>query len=209
MKDIIIIQHCQSEHHINGLVGGWTDTPLTEAGRVQAGAVAERLRGEVEGKPFHLYASDLLRAAQTAEIIAGRLGLEVTPAPGIREVNNGIEAGKTREWAKQHSLPHPKEKTLDFSPCEGAETWREFYHRTTQALEAIEREGHEHVMLVTHGGALSNIVAWWLRLPVEVLAGARFFGNPGGITRLGEDRRGMRFMSSFNDMHHLEKLQMP
>jgi len=206
MKDIIIVQHCQSEHHINGLVGGWTDTPLTEKGCAQARAVATQLLAATGGETFHLYASDLLRAAQTAEIIAERLGIDVIFAPGLREVNNGIEAGKTREWVRQHSLPPPKEKTIDFSPCEGAETWRAFYHRTAQAMEAIRQEGHERVMLVTHGHALCNIIAWWLRLPVEVLAGSRFVGNPGGITRLGEDRKGIRFMGSFNDMHHLDHL---
>jgi len=30
MVKIILIQHCQSEHHINNMSGGWTDTSLTE-----------------------------------------------------------------------------------------------------------------------------------------------------------------------------------
>ncbi|CAM3657971.1 hypothetical protein MALU111345_16490 [Marinicrinis lubricantis] len=35
MRKIYIIQHCQSEHHINNMSGGWTDAPLTELGREQ------------------------------------------------------------------------------------------------------------------------------------------------------------------------------
>ena len=44
MGKIILIQHCQSEHHINNMSGGWTDTPLTEFGRKQA----ETYRGEIK-----------------------------------------------------------------------------------------------------------------------------------------------------------------
>lgn len=36
MGNIILIQHCQSEHHINNISGGWTDTPLTKVGKNQA-----------------------------------------------------------------------------------------------------------------------------------------------------------------------------
>ncbi len=36
MKRIITIQHCQSEQHINGMMGGWNDWELTELGHAQA-----------------------------------------------------------------------------------------------------------------------------------------------------------------------------
>ncbi len=28
MKQIITIQHCQSQHHLNGMMGGWNDWDL-------------------------------------------------------------------------------------------------------------------------------------------------------------------------------------
>ena len=36
MKTIITIQHTQSVHHTNGMVGSWTDWELTEKGIEQA-----------------------------------------------------------------------------------------------------------------------------------------------------------------------------
>ena len=33
MKQIITIQHTQSVHHTNGMVGSWTDWDLTGLGR--------------------------------------------------------------------------------------------------------------------------------------------------------------------------------
>lgn len=44
MKRVITIQHCQSEQHVNGIMGGWNDWELTELGREQARRIGERLR---------------------------------------------------------------------------------------------------------------------------------------------------------------------
>ena len=33
MKTIITVQHTQSVHHTNGMVGSWTDWDLTELGK--------------------------------------------------------------------------------------------------------------------------------------------------------------------------------
>ena len=52
MGNIILIQHCQSEHHVNNMSGGWTDTPLTELGRKQAEMIGEKLKGLVEKNDF-------------------------------------------------------------------------------------------------------------------------------------------------------------
>lgn len=50
MRKIIIIQHCQSEHHINNMSGGWTDTPLTDLGRKQAELIGLKLKKDLEGE---------------------------------------------------------------------------------------------------------------------------------------------------------------
>ena len=68
MGKIYIIQHCQSEHHINELTGGWTDTPLTELGQKQAEAVVEELLA-MKVEDFDLFSSDLKRAKMTANYI--------------------------------------------------------------------------------------------------------------------------------------------
>ena len=47
MKRIITIQHCQSEQHINGMMGGWNDWELTELGSLQARRSGERLGAEL------------------------------------------------------------------------------------------------------------------------------------------------------------------
>ena len=47
MKNIITIQHTQSVHHTNGMVGSWTDWDLTELGVQQAERIGCKLREPV------------------------------------------------------------------------------------------------------------------------------------------------------------------
>ena len=49
MKRIFTVQHTQSEHHTNGMVGSWTDWNLTDLGKQQADRIAEKLKQELEG----------------------------------------------------------------------------------------------------------------------------------------------------------------
>ena len=82
MKNIITVQHTQSVHHTNGMVGSWTDWDLTGLGIWQARSIAAGLRTELEGKQVALYSSDLLRAKHTAEIIGE------TPKDSMTEAYN-------------------------------------------------------------------------------------------------------------------------
>ena len=50
MKSIFTVQHTQSEHHTNGMVGSWTDWNLTELGKQQAERIAIKLKQELDGK---------------------------------------------------------------------------------------------------------------------------------------------------------------
>lgn len=75
MKNIITVQHTQSVHHTNGMVGSWTDWELSELGIKQANLIGERLKKELSGQSFVMYSSDLLRAKQTAENIGKHLNL--------------------------------------------------------------------------------------------------------------------------------------
>ena len=95
MKQIITIQHTQSIHHTNGMVGSWTDWDLSELGILQAEIIGENLKKECSDKAYVLYSSDLLRAKHTAEIVGSHLGLTPILRTELRERNLGKCVGKS------------------------------------------------------------------------------------------------------------------
>jgi broad specificity phosphatase PhoE len=72
---LIFIRHGETEWNASLRYQGHMNIPLNERGRSQARAAAARLASY---RPAALYASDLARAAETAEIIGVQLGF--TPA---------------------------------------------------------------------------------------------------------------------------------
>ena len=94
MKRIYTVQHTQSEHHTNGMVGSWTDWNLTDLGKQQADRIAEKLKQELDGKEIILYTSDLKRAKQTADSIASRFRVE----PIVRKELPKCHNRRRRSW---------------------------------------------------------------------------------------------------------------
>lgn len=89
MKNIITIQHTQSIHHANGMIGGHGDWNLTELGIEQAKRNGENLSKEIDGSKYIMYSSDLLRAKQTAEIVGTYLGIKPILTSALREISCG------------------------------------------------------------------------------------------------------------------------
>ena len=168
MKPIILVRHAQSQHHVNGLTGGWTDTGLTDLGRRQAACLASRLKQELEDIPVRMVCSDLKRALQTAEIVGQEIGVTAQLIPELREFNNGIAAGMLREEADKIRC-EPAEPFIDWQPYPEVETWRQFYWRVAGCMDRLVEGQEELLLVVTHGGTLMNIVAWWLQLDTEML----------------------------------------
>lgn len=99
--DLLLIRHGQSEWNAEGRWQGQADPPLSELGRGQAMAAARTLQdaGDVSG----ILASDLRRAATTAELIAGVIGTgPVERDPRLRERHAGAWQGLTREEIDEH-----------------------------------------------------------------------------------------------------------
>lgn len=95
MKNIITIQHTQSIHHTNGMVGSWTDWDLSELGVEQANNIGKNLKKQLSDKKYVMYSSDLLRAKHTAEIIGMHLGIQPILITELRERNLGKCVGKS------------------------------------------------------------------------------------------------------------------
>lgn len=187
MKTLYVVTHPQSVHHVEGRVGGWYDTALTDLGRRQAGTIATRLAELCAGDTPRLTSSDLLRCSETADIISHRLGLQPRLTPNLREMSCGIAEGKPQAWLTARRLPVPDEGGLDDTGgIEGAETRRQAATRIYCAMDKLLAEPTDCHIVVTHGFALTFVIAWWIGMPIESLGRVNFPVASGSITRLAE-----------------------
>ena len=184
------------------MVGGWTDTELTELGRRQVEALAARLKTEMCESQVTILCSDLKRATQTAEIIGRVLNMSPQPAPELRELNNGIAAGMTKDEASRY-FREPTHPLVDWEPYPGAETWRQFYHRVATFMEYSSDRFDDSVLVVTHGGTIIQIISWWLRLDMDTISNVSFKTDPASITALGKSTLDERTIERLNDTAHL------
>jgi probable phosphoglycerate mutase len=92
---LLLVRHGQSEWNAQRRWQGIADSPLTAGGRAQAHLVAQHLRAATE-RFEAVWSSDLSRAAETAAIIAGHLGLgPVQLDERLREAHAGPWQGLT------------------------------------------------------------------------------------------------------------------
>jgi broad specificity phosphatase PhoE len=146
--------------------------------------------------------SELKRASETAECIAVATGLEPTFDPGLKEYNNGLAAGKTRDEAEQMQRPLT-EPRVDWQPYPESETWREFHQRVAGCMERLVQET-EPLLLVTHGGTIINIIAWWLGLDLAQQSRTSFAVAPASLSVLLVNRWGEHTLERLNDTAHLQ-----
>lgn len=202
MKQIITIQHCQSQHHVNGMMGGWNDWDLTELGREQARRIGERLGGELSGQSVRIFSSDLKRAAQTAAPLAQALGISVEYRQALRERDQGPSGmGQTQRWFREH---RGRDRYIDDRPLPDSETRRELYQRLAPVCqEALECQ-EDIVVLVSHGGALMVWNVLWLGLPPETLDTCSLRGRPGGVSRFDVHEDWCRRITCLADMSYIK-----
>ena len=163
---MVVVRHGETVWNAAGRQQGQLGGELSPMGVRQAEAIGEALAGQT----FHaLYTSDLGRAAQTAEIIGARLGLEPIPEPGLRERHLGILQGLTiAEFAQRLPTEHARLRSDDPDyAIPGGESVRERHERHVRCTETLaERHAGQRLLLVAHGGVLNSLFRHALGLPL-------------------------------------------
>ena len=201
MKHIITVQHTQSVHHTNGMVGSWTDWDLTELGKAQADRIGKKLCGELSGRDAALYSSDLKRAKQTAEAIAKHLGIEPVFRQELRERNLGQSCGKSVQWLREN-IESP-ENTVDDRLFSDGESRRDAWNRLKSFYDEVINSKEENIIIVSHGDLLSIWNAMYIGLPVESFYEVDIHGPAGGVSHMiiGDD--GKHRVRHINDMSYI------
>jgi broad specificity phosphatase PhoE len=202
MKNIITIQHTQSIHHTNGMVGSWTDWDLSEVGKEQADNIGKNLTNQLKDKKYVMYSSDLLRAKQTAEIVGRHLDVSPILVTELRERNLGRCVGKSVQWMKDNM--EVREKTIDDKMFSDAESRRDEWNRLLPFFNELMASEHENIILVSHGDLLSVFNAMWLGLDIEMLDRGEMFGFAGGVSFMQENPEGKRFIKRMSDMSYIK-----
>ena len=201
MKQIITVQHTQSVHHTNGMVGSWTDWELTELGKTQADQIGKKLKEELAGKKTVIYSSDLKRAKQTAEEIAKHLGIRPVLREELRERNLGRCCGKSVQWLREN-IECP-EKTIDDRLFSDAESRRDEWNRLKPFFDSVMAEEAENIIIVSHGDLLSVFNAMFLGLEAESLNSVDLFGFAGGVSQMIVKDDGKRTIRRLSDMSYV------
>jgi probable phosphoglycerate mutase len=203
---LVIVRHGEAVSNAEDLVAGHLGCQgLTERGRQQVGALAERLSrtGELEGATA-LYSSILRRAVETAEILLPVLG-EVTYESrcGLCERHPGEADGMSwvecdRRYGRRLPGDDP-ERPL--SP--GGESWLQFLDRAEQALYRVAQDHPGELVVISgHGGLVDASLIRFLGLPAHGGL-ARFFPDNSSLTEWAFT--GARWwLVRYNDAAHLD-----
>lgn len=207
---IILVRHGEATHHTQNLTGGWTDSDLTDIGRRQLQALANKLAKDFEHREIKLriLASDLKRAQESAQIIARALGhgVQVESYSFLREKNNGIAAGMTEAEAKKYYCRPATEQELDHRNYPGGETRIEFYQRNVQGLLACADLEKENLIIVAHKGTVQNIIFYWLGMNMKQVVDFNFSVDvlPASLSVLGINKWREHAIFRLNDTSHLQ-----
>lgn len=162
---LIMIRHGESEADLLDVCEGRADFELTERGHRQAQRMAEWVsrRYDID----RIYCSTLRRARQTAEHLAARTGLSLTPDERLMEFNNGLLAGLPRGEA---AARYPEIPGLPLHEARyEMESMLEFRARAEYMLSKLIAEGTDGstTAVVAHGGMIAMLYRAFLRLPVD------------------------------------------
>lgn len=210
---IIAIRHGQTDWNVAGKLQGQTDIALNADGIAQARQLAASMQEESIDA---IYSSDLMRASQTAKIVAQGRTLAVVENSGLRERHFGCFQGMTFaqiEEQEPDAANSWKQRSPDFIPGEHLDTHaakgeslRTFFDRVIDAVDTIAAKHlGQNIVLVTHGGVLDVIYRAAAHLDIQAPRTWRL-GNTS-VSRLLWSPHGKLKLLSWADTSHLDQME--
>lgn len=148
---VYFIRHGQTDWNLQGLIQGWTDTPLNETGHGQAKAVARALANLSElASGYRYVVSPLQRTRQTMAHIARTLSLaerHIAVEPNVKELGFGEWEGKPF-WELKASPVYPADAETRYAwRPKGGESYEDGHARLKSWMDRVS----EPVVVVAHG----------------------------------------------------------
>ncbi len=170
---LLLVRHGETAWNAAGRLQGHTDIELNDSGRAQAQTIAAAVAG---AGLVGVWTSDLSRARQTGEIVAGSLGLPPPRVePDLRERRFGVFEGLTRdECATRHPEAWHAWTTRTAAPP-GGESREDAVARLTAALTRILTATAGPTLVVSHGGLMRLWLMEVLGTTVPLIANGTTF----------------------------------
>jgi len=141
---LFIVRHGETQDNEKDIEAGPLPIPLARKGRKDARFISEALEDvEISG----VYSSPILRAVQTARILARPHGLKVKTLEGLTEAK--IKSKFVGKKGRHHILSSPE--AYD-------ETNSDLLRRTAEAVKTINAESKGNVIVVSHGDVITAIL---------------------------------------------------
>jgi broad specificity phosphatase PhoE len=191
--EILLVRHGESIGNAEDRMQGRSDFALTENGRAQARRLGSWL-SERELRWDRLYASPLLRAAETARLVhAAAGGPAPEPEAALVELRAGALEGLTFEEIGATFPSYATRAVTELGDFEeyGGESYAAVQARATELrerLEARHRAGAERVLLVGHGGFNYQLLKQLVCEPVPRVCIVKMGNCSATLVRLRERR---------------------
>jgi probable phosphoglycerate mutase len=203
---ILLARHGETTWNIEGRhQGQGFDIPLSEGGRGQAFALAERLKGEAFSRAV---CSPLLRARQTAEIALGNRAGMLAFDPGLMEISHGEWEGRLASEIREAypELQRAWRNRPHETRLPGGETFLEVQDRAWAALARACQGlgGTDTLLVVSHDGVNRALLCRVLGLPLSRVWAFR--QAPTGLNLLEGEGPDSLILVRLNDATHLSPL---
>jgi probable phosphoglycerate mutase len=166
-NNIWLVRHGESTWNVRGLIQGQADGPvLTAQGHRQSAELVERFRSRrVEA----LYASDLVRAQQTAAYVGSLLALPVRCDAALRERCFGAYEGLPLQALEPEASGIVGMQIVDPSARPpGGESLTDVRRRVAGFVQRLAGQRHTgDVVVVTHGGTMRVVRAYCTGTPLR------------------------------------------
>jgi broad specificity phosphatase PhoE len=161
----VLWRHGRTEWNDSRRFQGQTDVALDAVGREQAAVAAAQLATLA---PQLIVASDLSRAADTAQALADLVRLPVRRTPALRETHGGSWEGQFADDLKDDPQ-YVAWLAGDDVAAGGAETRSQVGDRGVAAVREVvaELEAGGLAVVASHGGTIRSVIGRMLNLPVE------------------------------------------
>lgn len=190
---VLAIRHGETDWNVDRRIQGQLDVPLNATGRWQAHRLALAVADEGVAA---VYASDLLRALETAQAVANGSGRAIVTDVGLRERGFGAFEGLSYAEISQR-WPEQSERWRRRDPefgAPGGETLNQFYARSVStAVRLAALHPGQTIALVSHGGVMDCLYRAAARVALDAprswqLGNAsinRLLYSPQGFTLVG------------------------